>query len=334
MADERDPGGGLWAVADLVTPMALRVAATLRIADHISRGLQTAPELAAAASADAGTLERLLRHLVTVGVLQRDESGRYALTARGEALRDGHASGLRAQLDLEGAIGRAELSFVHLLHSVRTGEPAFPLQFGRPFWDDLAQDRARTESYAAQMGKDVAAWARTIVPAYDWGALGHVVDVGGGNGTLLTALLRHNPELRGTVVDLPETAETARRTLAAAGLAQRSDVVAGSFFDPLPPGAGGYLLTAILHDWDDAAARAILRRCAEAAGSAGTVLVVEKTGAGGESVRSAMDLRVLVYFGGRERGVAELTALAAGAGLSVAAVHPAGDLSIVQLTSR
>ncbi len=292
----------LGALADLVTPMAVRVAATLRLADHIALGVRSAPELAEVVGAHAGALDRLLRHLAVRGVLSRDEWGRYALTARGEALRDNHPGGLRALLDIEGGVGRAETSMAHLLHSVRTGEAAFPAQFGNAFWDDLSADPLRTSSYDEQMGRDVAADAPAIVSAYDWGALGSVVDVGGGNGALLAAMLTEHPGLRGTVYDRPRTAGAARQTLAAAGLADRSDVVAGSFFDPLPAGAGGYVLSAILHDWDDEAARAILQRCAEAAGPEGTVLVVEKIGADGETLRTGMDLRVLAYFGGKERG--------------------------------
>jgi hypothetical protein len=332
LTEDDGSDAGLWALADLVTPMALRVAATLRVADHITGGVRTTPELAAAVHVDADALDRVLRHLVAVDALSRDESGSYALTSMGESLRDDHPSGLRALLDIESAIGRADLSFVQLLHSVRTGEAAFPVQFGRPFWDDLASDPARTVSFDAQMGTDVAAWALFIVAAYDWGSLGHVVDVGGGDGTLLAALLRAHPTLRGTVFDQPNTAEAARRTLRAAGLADRSEVVSGSFFDPLPSSAGSYVLSAIIHDWDDDAARTILQRCAAAAGTTGKVFVVEKTGADGESPRTDMDLRMLAYFGGRERGVAELTALAETAGLQVAAVHPAGDLSIIELT--
>ncbi len=333
MAEEEGRDAELWAMADLVTPMALRVAATLRVADHVTAGLCGAPELAEAEHADPDALDRLLRHLVTVDVLSRDEAGRYALTDRGQSLRNDHRSGMRALLDIDNAIGRADLSFVHLLHSVRTGEAGFPAQFGRPFWDDLAADPARTTSYDAQMGSDVAAWAPFIVAARDWGSLAHVIDVGGGDGTLLAALLRAHPDLRGTVFDQPATVDAARERLAAAGLAARSDVVSGSFFDPLPAGAGGYLLSAILHDWDDGAALAILRRCAQAARPTGTVFVVEKTGADGESPPSDMDLRMLVYFGGRERGVTDLVSLAADAGLHGATVHPAGDLSIIELTA-
>ncbi|MEU6889832.1 methyltransferase [Streptomyces viridosporus] len=140
--------------------------------------------------------------------------------------------------------------------------------------------------------------------------------------------------MRGTVVDLPDTAATARTALADAGLADRGDAVAGDFFEPLPPGAGGYLLSSVIHDWGDDEARAILRRCAQAARPGGRVLVVERIGADGESPGTAMDLRMLAYYGGKERGVAELSVLAEQCGLAVAAVHPAGALSVLELTVR
>ncbi|MEU4094615.1 methyltransferase [Streptomyces sp. NPDC026673] len=336
MADEEQEEQqdvSLWRLADLVTPMALRTAATLNVADHLADGPRTATELAQATGADSGALDRLLRYLTGIGVFGRDAGGRYALTARGAELRSDHPGGLRDWLDTEGGLGRAELSFVHLPHGVRTGTAAFPLQYGRGFWEDLAADPERTRSFDRAMGVDVAEWAAALIPAYDWAALGHVVDVGGGNGTLLAALLTAFPGLRGTVLDQPATAAAARGTLEAAGLAGRGDAVEGSFFDALPKGAGGYLLCAILHDWDDDSARAVLRRCAEAAGEHGRVIVVEKVGADHESTVPAMDLRMLVYFGGRERGVAALTALGADAGLRVSAVRTAGDIGIVEFTA-
>ena len=134
------------------------------------------------------------------------------------------------------------------------------------------------------------------------------------------------------MLDLPGAALAARGTLAAAGLADRAHAVAGSFLDPLPPDAGGYLLCAILHDWDDQAALAILRRCAEAAGAGGRVLVVEKLATEADP-RTEMDLRVLAWFGGRERDLAQLTALAEAAGLRVAAVHPAAATPVVELAA-
>ncbi|HEV3225215.1 MAG TPA: methyltransferase [Acidimicrobiales bacterium] len=320
-------------MSDLITPMAIRVAATLRIADHLTNGARTAPTIALATGADAGVLDRVLRHLVTVGVLVRDDEGAYDLTEQGELLRDDHPFGLRALWDLDGALGRAEVSFVELLHSVRTGEPAFAAHFGRGFWDDLASDAARSAAFDAAMGKDVTAWVPAILDAYDWGGRRHLVDVGGGNGSLLASLLRAHPNLRGTVVDLPATAATARDTLVAARLVDRADAVAGNFFESLPAGADAYLLTAIVHDWPDEPARTILRRCGDAAGAAGRVFVIEKIGHDGRTPNTAMDLRLLAYMGGRERDRPELTALAESAGLRTVAFHGTGAIVVLELSA-
>jgi hypothetical protein len=320
-------------MADLITPMAIRVAATLRVADHIATGRTTAWQIAQAEHVDPAILDRVLRHLVEAAIFTRDDVGAYGLTPVGEELREHHPDGERRRLDLSEAVGRADLSIIHLLHCVRTGEPAHSVQFGREFWEDLAANTGLADSFARQMTVDVSEDATQIVPAHDWGSLGRVVDVGGGNGSLMIALLTAFPTLRGTVLDLGDAAAGARKALAAAGLEDRCDVVVGSFFDALPSGADGYLLSAIVHDWSDEPATAILRRCAEAAGAAGTVFVIEKIGADGETIRTGMDLRVLAYMGGKERGVAELTGLAAAAGLDVVAVHPGRTLSILELAA-
>ncbi len=323
----------LWATADLLTPMTVRVAATLRIADRLAAGPSNAEELARAVHADAGTLDRVLKHLARHDVLDRNDDGVYTLTSLGALLRDDHPSGLRQRLDLESAVGRADQSFVQLLRTVRTGDAAFPAQFDRSFWDDLATDPVRSASFDAQMSSDVTGWAPAIIAAYDWGSLRHVIDVGGGTGTLLVALLTAFPALRGTVLERPGPAEAARHALRSAGLSDRADVVAGSFFEPLPQGAGGYLLTAIVHDWDDQAARTILRRCRDAAGRHGRVLVIEKIGVDGASPSTEMDLRLLAYFGGRERDPEELVALAEQVGLRLDQRHPAGNIVIFELAA-
>ncbi|MDQ1740675.1 MAG: O-methyltransferase, partial [Pseudonocardiales bacterium] len=145
------------------------------------------------------------------------------------------------------------------------------------------------------------------------------------------ALLTRYPRLRGTVLDLAATADAARGALDAAGLADRSEVVAGSFFDQLPAGADGYLLSWILHDWADEPARQILRRCAQAAGEHGRVIVAESIRPDGRSPHTGMDLRMLAFFGGKERGVAELSALAADAALRVRQVRRSGSLVLLEL---
>lgn len=333
MTDRETDGDQLWTTADLMTPMALRVAATLGVADRVREGLRTATEIGTKVGADPDALDRMLLHLVSINVLDRDELGRYSLTPRGETLCDGHPSGLRRLLDIDGALGRADLSAVQLLHSIRTGEAGFPVMYGRSFWEDLASDPERTMLYDRQMGSDVALWAPLVISSYDWGSLGHVVDVGGGNGTLMAALLQAFPRLRGAVFDRQVTTEEALATFEAAGVAERASIISGNFFERLPSGADAYLLSAILHDWSDEDAHTILGRCAEAAGSTGKVFVIEKTGPGGESPSPAMDLRMLLYFGGRQRSATELTALAVEAGLSLVASHPAGDLSVIECTA-
>jgi hypothetical protein len=321
-------GGGLWAAADLVTPMAIRVAATLRLADHIVAGRQTTEALAAAVNADRDALGRLLGHLVTAGVLSREGTTTYSLTPLGEQLRDDDPQGLRAWLDLDGSVGRADLCFVELLHTVRTGEPAFPRQFGRAFWDDLSADAGREASFDALMGARLVADAPVVAAAYPWGTLGHVVDVGGGNASLLIAILRGHGELRGTVVDLAGPVARAEHAIALARLSDRAGSQAGSFFDALPAGAGGYVLSGVLHDWDDQDAVRILQRCADAASTTGKVLVVDHLGG---APNTEGDLRMLCYFRGRERTLDQLRELAGTAGLQVSSVTPAGSRSIIEL---
>jgi hypothetical protein len=325
---------GLRAMADLATPMAIRVAATLRVADHVHAGRRTAAALAEATAAHPDALDRLMRHLVTIGLFTRDADGAYTATELGDQLRADHPGGRAKWLDINGAVGRGDLSFVDLEYSVRTGRPAYPLRHGTGFWDDLAADPALSASFDAVMDHHISLDNQAIPDAYPWADLHHVVDVGGGNGALLSVLLDKHPGLRGTLVDLPGPAANARRTFADRGLAFRAQAVAGSFFDPLPTGADAYLLSTILHDWDDAAAVAILRRCAEAVGKPGVVLVVEAVGAGGEATDTTMDLRMLTYYAGKERGVSELHALAAEAGLAPGGVYEVGRgsyMSIVEL---
>ena len=327
-----DPGTGqavrgawqtLGPLMDLVTPMALRVAATLRLADFMpddGTGDGAAiGDLAERAGADPEALSRVLRHLVAHGVFTEPRPGQFAANQAAALLRTGQPGAV--WLDLDGFGARMDLAFTGLAHTVRTGEPAWEQVFGQPFWDWLDANPAVSASFDATMAVD--AGSAPVADGYDWTAVRHVADIGGGTGTLIAEVLRRHPRLRGTLADLPETAARARQYLAGLGLDGRCEVVGQSFFDPLPPGADAYLLNRVIHDWDDAAATVILRRCAEAAGSTGRVLVIESQGtAGGDPAAFAeMDLRMLVLTGGRERTIDDYSALTAGAGLQITAVH-------------
>lgn len=206
-------------------------------------------------------------------------------------------------------------------------------RYGRSLWEDLAADATLSKSFDEMMAFNLSGVLDSVLSAYDWGSLEHVVDVGGGNGALLRALLTAHPTLRGTLVDLPEPAEAARDAFAAAGLADRVEVVPGSFFDPLPSGADAYLLSDVLHDWNDDDARAILRRCAEAAGGSGRIFVIGEYGPDGESPSTAMHMRMFVLVNGHERRVSEVVELAEETGLRLAETHAAGEISIAVLTS-
>lgn len=335
VADEGFPAR-LWEMADLFTPMALRVAATLRLADHVAAGADSVAALAERTGSDPDALGRLVDHLVSIGVLQRHDVDALSLTDLGGQLREGHPGNGRAWLDIEGPVGRAELSALRLLETMRTGRPAYPLIYGRGFWEDLTELSGLGESFDALMASRLRSEMPGIVTGYDWGALSHVVDVGGGNGTLLAAILTVHPGLRGTLVELAGTAEAAGRTLAEAGLSERCEIVAASFFEPLPAGADAYLLSGVLHDWDDEDALQILRRCAAAAGTGGCVLVIEEglVGAADSGLRTEMNLRMLAYTGGRERTLDDFEELAACAGLHVSAVHRATPYrSVIDLRS-
>ncbi|GAA5051305.1 hypothetical protein HNP84_006485 [Thermocatellispora tengchongensis] len=310
-------------VTDLVTPMAVRVAATLGLTDLMAGDAVPVEELARRSGSDPDALGRLLRHLVCRGVYTEREPGRFAVNEPAALLASGHPSGMRTRLDLGGFGGQMDLAFTGLLHTVRTGRPAWETVFGAPFWEHLAANPELSASFDAMMATgadDVADAAQ----GYDWSGVRHVIDVGGGTGALLAEVLRAEPDIRATLVDLPDTVDRGRRYLAERGLDTRCAFAGQSFFDPLPAGGDVYVLRRVVHDWGDDDALRILRRCADAAGRHGRVVVIEQRGGGfadDPAMFAEMNLRMLVLSGGRERTVEDYIALAGEAGLDVARVH-------------
>ncbi|WP_285742514.1 methyltransferase [Lentzea sp. NBRC 105346] len=285
-------------MAGLATPMSLRVAVTLRLPDRLLDSDATADELAAELDLNPGALDLLLAHLATLGIVERTGVG-YRTTALGANLTADADNGLAGLLDVNTAAGRADLAFVELAHSVRTGEAAYPQRYGQGFWEDLAEHPHLRESFDRQMTHRFRAEIPRFVAGFDWSRFESIVDVGGGQGDLLAAILAAHPHVRGHLLDLEPPAEF--------GEHERAQVTAGSFFDPLPANADAYLLVDILHNWDDEHAHRILARCAE---TGGRVLVIE-------SVRpyTGFSLVMLIMFGGRDRTVDEYRALAEQHGL-------------------
>ncbi|MET8875635.1 methyltransferase [Nocardia sp. NPDC004604] len=324
--------GDLPAAADLATPMAIRVAATIGVADRISEGRRDVGALAQVTGTDPGALELLLNHLVAIGVLLRTECG-YALTELGQGLRSDHPGGLRARFNLDGS-GHSALGMIELLHTVRTGESAYKRHFGHSFYEKCAADPEFAHSFHMLMRGTIESEARDIAFGYDWGALTTIADVGGGDGTLLIELLRAHPTLRGTVIDMGAAVEAALENIHAAGLEERADAVEASFFEELPSHFGGCVLSSVLPDWPDADALRILRNCARAVAPRGKVLVLkpsEKSRT--EHWTTAQALRLYALQGGRERSLEELESLVAESGMRLAEVTDIGRRSIVELAA-
>ncbi|HVO17467.1 MAG TPA: methyltransferase [Alphaproteobacteria bacterium] len=315
-ADE--PDVDLWALTDLAVPYAIRVAATMRLADHVAGGTTRLADLAAKTGVPADLLGRLMRFLGCRGIFRETAPDVFAMTKTAEKLKDDHPSHLRQWIDLTGMGGRMDVSFGGLLDSIRTGEPAYPKIFGVPFYDDTETTPEKARAFGALMAI-VSSWYAGAVAKLDWSGVNHLVDVGGGTGTLLSSVLRANPAMRGTLFDQPATAPVALESFKKAGLADRCTVASGSYLDPLPKGGDVYMLSQIVHNLSDPEAEVALRRCAEAAGPGGRVLVVERIAISEKDQKliTSMDLRMLVVLGTRERNVDEFRALGARAGLAL-----------------
>jgi 2,7-dihydroxy-5-methyl-1-naphthoate 7-O-methyltransferase len=303
----------LEALSDLRTPWCLRVAVTLRIAEHMAAGTTATADLAGAAGCDRIALGRVLGHLADRGVFERVAEGEFALN---EAARGLLEPGLRLGLDLDGIGGRLALAWGTLPTYVRTGAPGYHELFGMGYWDDLAANPTIGAGFDALMGPAGHGPADPDFLVGDgWGSVRTVVDVGGGTGAMLAAILAAHPPIRGTLVDLPGTVARSLETFAASGVADRATATAQSFFDPLPAGADLYLLRKVINDWPDPEAVAILRRCADAAPSGGRVVVIGGVSPEDRPTTTLTEEAVLV--GGRERTVAEFRELARQAGLRV-----------------
>lgn len=300
----------LAALADLVTPMALRAAVALGLPEAIGAGAVPVEILAGRLEVDAPALARFVRFLAARGVVAIDGDGGVRLTSVGAPLAAGDQGSWPARLDWAGAAGHLDRVFMtDLLAVLRTGT------CGRDLWRELADDAALGASFDRLMSTRSAEWVPAVVALDLWADVRYVVDVGGGAGHLLLDLLAAWPELHGVLVERPESAATARQALAG-----RAEVFAGDFRDPIPAGADAYVLAHVLHDWDDDSASTILRRAGAAAGATGMVVVVERLlddTPDRQREATLQDLRLLVLFGGRERTRAEFETLGSAAGLSL-----------------
>ena len=301
----------------------IHVAATLGIADLLRDGPLSSDELAARASAHPRSLHRVLRALASVGVLHEGDDGRFALTELGEGLRSDAVEPVGGWAAYVGRSAHFR-GWGALLHAVRTGENAFRSVHGADVWEYRASHPEEGAVFDRAMTHTSRRANRELLEAYDFGRFERIVDVGGGHGAFLAAVLAARPAARGVLFDQPHVVADAGPVLEAVGVSDRCEVVAGSFFDTIPSGADAYLLKAIVHDWEDDDAARILRNVRAAIADTATLLVVERElGAANENPDAKFsDLNMMVGPGGRERTRDELAALFAEAGFELQRVVP------------
>ena len=302
---------------------AIYVAVTLRLPDLLAGGPRTADDLAVEAKSDARSLYRLLRALGALGIVTEEPHGArrsFTLTEMGHLLRG----------DIPGSLASWAAFVVRpyhwdawgdLLHTVRTGEEAFAARHGgESVWTWRQRHPEESRIFDQAMSAISATVAGRLADGYDFTRFGSLVDLGGGDGTLLATVLPRHPRLRGVLFDLPHVVAGAHHVLAAAGVTDRCDIVAGSFFEQVPSGGEAYILKSILHDWDDTASTRLLHRVHQASQPGAALLIVERTLADVDPtpVAAMSDLNMMVNTGGAERTATEWTDLIQASGFELA----------------
>ena len=308
-------------LVDYWTPLVVRALAAAGVFASFGDQARDPDDVARETGVHAGTLRRCLRVAATRGVVDDAGDGRVRLTALGRRLVPGRPGSLAGLANLKAFELHA---WAEVEHALATGRPTFPLVHdGLGLFDWLARDPGRSAQFDATMRERTSTLLAAGLPLVDWPDDGTMIDVGGGTGHLLELVLRSRPRLRGVVFDLAHVVAGARAPLAAAGLIDRVELVAGSFFDAIPADGDMYVLSNILHDWADADAVAIVRRVRAAIPPSGRLRLFEAVlGDGSGGLGAQLDLHMLILLGAAERTEPEWRALLAEGGFRPTAVTP------------
>jgi len=312
-------------ILSLWAPRSIHAAAALGIPDLLADGPRRSEELAQAAGAHPGALHRLMRALVSLELCSQTEDGAFKLTPVGDCLRSDSPDSARSWALLMG--GRyVSRGWECLVDCVRTGQPAPKLLGEKEAFETMAADPEMAAIFYKAMLETTRQSAEALIESYDFSGVRSLVDVGGGYGVLLAAILASQPETRGKVFDLPHCQEGATRLLEESGVAGRAEFVGGNFFESVPAGADVYILKSVIHDWDDEQSLNIFGNCRAAMNGAARLLVIEPTvpervgSSSHDGVIVGSDLNMLVMSGGRERTEAEFRALLEASGLRIARI--------------
>ncbi|GAA5072204.1 methyltransferase [Nocardia iowensis] len=317
----------------------VRAAIRLRVIELIGNEERAAVDVAADTGAEPQSMTRLLRALASLGLLRGHTAGSFSVTPAGALLDAKRPDSLIALVRMftEPAILRA---WEQLDDSVRTGDIAFDKVFGKDFFSYLAELPDLSAEFNAAMSQAAEETAAALPQAFDFGRFSTVTDVGGGNGTVLSGVLREHPTLTGVIYDTEEGLAQAPTTLEQHGLTTRCSLVAGDFFRSVPEGSDLYLIKSVLHDWTDEQAVTILTHCRAVLPPTGRILIVEPvlpevvdTETAGSTYLS--DLNMMVIVGGRERTRTDFAELCRKAGLALTSVTPLAEappFSLIEAT--
>jgi predicted transcriptional regulator len=298
-------------------PQAIHVVAVLGIADLLHDGAKQIDKIAKATNSDTGVLRRVMRTLVAAGIFAEDKSHRFRLTSLGQRLRSDAPDSVRAAAVL--LSGEPDLEAL-LLSCVRTGKTAVELASGTTNWIDYYQsDPARAAVFNAGMTALSNAHYQGAVASYDFRAIRKLVDVGGGHGRLISMILKAYPKMQGVLFDLPHALEGGRKTISENSLSIRCEVVSGNFFQFVPEGGDAYILSRVIHDWNEDKAVAILKVVRKAIPSNGRLLLFETMIAKTNELSYPLlsDLNMIIRTGGCERTKQEYRALYSAAGFKL-----------------
>jgi C-methyltransferase len=314
------------------TSQAITVAAQLGVADALADGPLPIGELAALVDADEDALRRLLRALVSKGIFCRRRDGRFALNSLAGSLRSDAPISMTWAAQFYGSAEQRE-RWTLMVDAIRTGSTVVPALRGQESFDYFAGQPELAALFNQTMTSVSELTDGPVVAGYDFGAYPTIVDVGGGHGPLLAAILARAPASRGVLYDLPRVVASAPRVFHEHGVADRVRIAEGSFFDSVPTGGDAYILKNIIHDWPDEKAVQILRNVRAAAGPRATVLLVELVipKHDRDFPGKWVDLEMLLNLGARERTAAEYRDLLSQAGFElIRVVQTASPLSVVE----
>jgi len=302
------------------------------VPDHLDKGPLAASDLARVAGMNALSLTRALRALASFGAFQEVSPGVFANNAVSEVFRN-RPGGLR-NCALFCSSSHTQKTAAALSHSVVTGESATEHVFSESFWEYARRNPEESETFNRALAELRGDEHQRIADAYEWAGGGTVVDVGGGVGSLLAAVLQKRPGLRGVLVEQPELIPDAERVLSERGVRERCEPVAGSFFEKISAVGEVWIMCQVLHDWPDAGCRGILQRCREAMRATDRLLIIEMlTVPCQPSVPVGMvDMGMLMFFGeARQRTAEEYEKLFEATGFAPVRVLPtASAFSIVE----